>query len=79
MQHGTPTNKTDRTKLSDKKSLKINLASIESDNMTDDIFGMTASVETNYPITSDEIDIIFDGNAIHCTEVKFLPLMILNS
>ena len=38
--------------------------------MTDDIFGMTASVETNYHITSDEIDRIFDGNEIHSTEVK---------
>ena len=38
--------------------------------MTDEIFGMTASVNTNYHIASDEIDIIFDGNAIHCTEVK---------
>ena len=38
--------------------------------MTDDIFGMTASVEKNYHIASDEIDRIFDGNAIHCTEVK---------
>ena len=43
---------------------------LESDNMTDEIFGMTASVNTNYHIASDEIDIIFDGNAIHCTEVK---------
>ena len=70
MQHNTPTNKTDSTKSSDKKSLKINLASIESDNMTDDIFCMTASVETNYHIASDEIDRIYDVNAIHCTEVK---------
>ena len=38
--------------------------------MTAEIFGMTASVETNYHIASDEIDRIFDGNAIHCTEVK---------
>ena len=70
MQHGTPTNKTDRTKLSDKKSLKINLASIESDNMTDEIFGITVSMETDYLIASDEIDNFFDENAIHCTEVK---------
>ena len=43
---------------------------LESNNMTDDIFGMTASVEKNYHISSDEIDRIFDGNVIHCTEVK---------
>ena len=70
MQHDTPKNKTNSTKSPDKKSLKINLASIESDNMTDDIFCMTASVETNYHIASDEIDRIYDVNAIHCTEVK---------
>ena len=70
MQHDTPTNKTDSTKLSDKKSLKINLVSLESDNMTDENFGITASAERNYHIASDEIDIIFDGNAIHCNEVK---------
>ena len=71
MQHDTPTNKTNSTKSSDKKSLKINLASLESDNMTDEIFGMNASVETNYHIASGEINRIFDGNAIHCTEVKY--------
>ena len=38
--------------------------------MTDEIFGMTASVETNYHIASNEIDRIFDSNSIHCTEVK---------
>ena len=70
MQHDNPTDKTGNTKSSDKKSLKINLASLESDNTTDDIFGMNASMETNYHIVSDEIDIIFYGNAIHCTEVK---------
>ena len=70
MQHYSATNKTDSTKFSDKKSLKINLASLESDNMTAEIFGMTASVETNYHIAYDENDRISDGNAIHCTEVK---------
>ena len=70
MQHDTPTNNTESTKSSDKKSLKINLASLEIDNMTDEIFGMTTYVETNYHIASDEIDRIFDGNSIHCTEVK---------
>ena len=39
--------------------------------MTYDIFGMTTSVETNYHIASDEINRIFDGNAIRCTEVKY--------
>ena len=43
---------------------------LESDSMTNDIFGMTASVETNYHIASNEVDRIFDRNAIHCTEVK---------
>ena len=38
--------------------------------MTDDIFGMNSSVEINYHIASDEFDRIFDGNAIHCTDVK---------
>ena len=38
--------------------------------MTDDIFGMTAPVETNYHISSDEIDRIFDGILIHYNEVK---------
>ena len=46
------------------------MESLESDNMTDESFGMTASVEKNYHISSDEIDRIFDGNAIHFTEVK---------
>ena len=50
--------------------MKINLASLERDNITDDIFCMTASVETNYHIASDEIDRIFDVNAKRCTEVK---------
>ena len=30
--------------------------------MTDDVFGMTASMGTNYHIAFNEIDIIFDGN-----------------
>ena len=38
--------------------------------MTDDIFGMTASMETNYHIAFDETDRIFNGNAIYFTEVK---------
>ena len=38
--------------------------------MNDDIFGMTACMETKYHIASDETDRIFNGNAIHCTEVK---------
>ena len=67
MQHDTPTNKTDSTKSSDKKILKINLVYLESDNMTDNIFGMTTSVEKNYQIPSDEIDRIFDGKSIHFT------------
>ena len=46
------------------------MASLESDNMTDNIFCMTKYVEKNYPIASDEIDRIFDGNTKHCTEVK---------
>ena len=31
---------------------------------------MTAYVEKNYHIAFDEIDRIFDGNTIHCIEVK---------
>ena len=70
MQHDTATNKTSSTELSDKKPLNINFPYLESDSMTGDIFGMTADMETNYHITSDEIDRIFDENAIHFTEVK---------
>ena len=70
MQHNNAKNKTNSTKSPDKKLLNINLAYLESDDMTDVIFGMTASVEKNYHIASDEIDRIFDGNIIHCTEVK---------
>ena len=70
MQHDTATNNTDSTESPDKKILKINLAYLESDSMTDEIFGMTASVEKNYHIASNEIDRIFDGNAIHFTKIK---------
>ena len=70
MQHDTPTDKTDSTKLSDTTLLNINLEYLENNNMTDYIFGMIASVEKNYHISSDEIDRIFDENAVHCTEVK---------
>ena len=70
MQHNNPTNNTNSTKSSDKKSLNINLAYLEIDNMNDDIFGMNAYLETDYHIASDKIDIIFNGNEIHCTEVK---------
>ena len=70
MEHDTPTNKIDSTKSSEKKTLKINLEYLDSNNMTDEIFGMTASVEINYHIASDEIDRIFDEKAIDCTEVK---------
>ena len=34
------------------------------------IFLMTVTVETNYHIAYDEIYRIFDGNAVHCIEVK---------
>ena len=50
--------------------MKIKFTFIESDYMTDDIFGMTVYLGKNYHIASDEIDIIFDGTAINCTEVK---------
>ena len=69
-QHDTVTNKNNSTESSDKKTLNINLESPESDSITDEFFSMTTSVETNYHIASDEIDRIFDGNAINCTEVK---------
>ena len=45
------------------------MVSLESDNMNDETFGMTASVKTNYHIASDEIDRIFNANVIHCNEV----------
>ena len=70
MQHNNATNKTNSTESFDKKLLKINLASLESDSTTNEMFVMTASVEKNYHIAFDEIDRIFDGNSIHCTEVK---------
>ena len=70
MQHDIPRNKTNSIKSSERKSIKINLASLDSENITDDIFGMTASMETYYHISSDEIDRIFYRNTIHCTEVK---------
>ena len=70
MQHDTTINETNSTKISNKKSLKINLEYFESDSMTDEIFGMKKSMEKNYHISSDEIDRIFDRNAIHSTEVK---------
>ena len=38
MQNDTATDKTDKTKLSDKKSFKINMEYLESDNMTDIFF-----------------------------------------
>ena len=70
MQHKNPTNNTNRTTLTDKKSLKINMESLESDDMTDDIFATTAYAETIYHISSDDIDRVFDGNAIHFNEVN---------
>ena len=69
MQHNTATNN-QQHQIVRQKLLKINLAYLENDNMTDDIFGMTVSVKKNYHISSDEIDRIFDENAVHCTEVK---------
>ena len=66
----TAKNNTNSTNFSDKNSFKINLISIEGNSMTNKNFDMTTSVETNYHIASDEIDRIFDGNAIHCNEVK---------
>ena len=69
-QHNTKKKQTDSSKSSNKKLLKTNVTSLECDNMTDYIFGLTASIEKNYHIEFDEIDIIFDGNSIHCTEVK---------
>ena len=62
MQQYTATNKTYSTKSSDNTLLKISLAYLEINSMTDDVFGMTASMGTNYHIAFNEIDIIFDGN-----------------
>ena len=70
MKNYTATKKTNITQLSDKKSFKINLAYLESDSMNYEIFCITASVETNYHIVSDEIYRIFDRNTIHCNEVN---------
>ena len=70
MQNNTTTNKTDNTKFLNKKPLNINLTSLKNDSMTDEIFDMTASMETNHHIKSDEIDRIFDANAIHCNIVE---------
>ena len=70
MQNDTAKNNTKNTKSSNKKSLKINLASLKIDNMTKNIFGMTTSVEKNYHVESDEIERIFDANVFHCKEVK---------
>ena len=70
MQNYTATDKTNNIKFPDKKSLKFNMASLESDNMTDNIFGMITSMETNNHVAYDELEGIFDANAIHCKEVK---------
>ena len=69
MQHDISINNNDSAESSEKQ-LNINLAYLEIDNMNDDIFGMNAYLETDYHIASDKIDIIFNGNEIHCTEVK---------
>ena len=79
MQHDTAKDNTNIIKPSDKKSLNINLTSLESDSMSNEIFGMTTSMEKNYRIGSDKIDRIFDGNVIQCTEVRIIPLMIMNN
>ena len=46
------------------------MESLESDSITDNIFYMNISTETNYHVASDEIEIIFDANVIHCKEAK---------
>ena len=70
MQNKTKTNNTNSTKSSDKNSFKINLAYLESDSMTNAIFGVNASLETNDHISSYETERVFDGNVIHYNEVK---------
>ena len=48
----------------------INMASLKSNSMTDEIFGMFASVKKNHHVASDELEGIFNTNAIHCKEAK---------
>ena len=79
MQNDTATDKTNNTKSSDKNSLDINMGSLESDNITNNIFGMISSAErNNIHGASDEIERIFNANAIHCKEVKIPSLMIFS-
>ena len=70
IQNGTATDKTDNTKLSDKKSLKFNKEYLESDNKTNFFFKLVVYVETNNHVAYDELERIFDTNAIHCKDVK---------
>ena len=79
MKNATATDKTNNTESSNKNSLDINMGSLESDNITNNIFGMISSAETNNNHgASDEIEGIFNANAIHCKEVKIPPLMIFS-
>ena len=67
------TDKSTTNDSSNKKTLKINLASLENDNMIDDIFGMVASVKTNHHVATDEFEGIFDANVSGCSEIKKSP------
>ena len=53
------------------------MASLESNNMTDNVFGMIASVKTNNHVASDKLEGIFDVNSIYFKEVNILPIMVL--
>ena len=66
IQNDTATDKTENTESSNKKSFKISMESLKSDNVTDNIFDMIAPVETNHNFESNEIEGFFDANVIHC-------------
>ena len=50
MKNDTATDKTNNTDSLDKKLSNINMVSLESDNMTNEIFGMIASVRKTHCI-----------------------------
>ena len=46
------------------------MASLESNYITYEMFGMISSMGKNYQVASHEIEGVFDTNAIHCKEAK---------
>lgn len=63
-QNETATNETESTT---EPSLAINMASLSNDNLSDDIFGMVATFDSN-EIAPNELDGIFDGNMFAANE-----------